>query len=134
MIYEYKVVPAPSKGLKSKGLKTSADRFSFALQTALNEIAADGWDFVRAETLPSEEREGLMGKTTAYQNVLVFKRPLVQTEQVEIAGALPAPADDGDEGSDDLTANETEETEGVIEPEVDQDTDASINESYSDKN
>lgn len=76
MTYEYKVIPAPSKGLKGKGIKGGPDRFANALQTAINVVAKEGWEYVRAETLPSEEREGLMGKTTVFQNVLVFQRPV----------------------------------------------------------
>ena len=74
MAYEYKVIPAPARGLKAKGLKTAEDRFANALQTAMNEQAASGWEYLRADTLPSEQREGLMSKTTVYQNMLVFRR------------------------------------------------------------
>ncbi|WP_341365587.1 DUF4177 domain-containing protein [Yoonia sp. BS5-3] len=76
MSYEYKVVPAPTRGLKAKGIKTAEERFANALQTEMNTLAADGWDYLRTDTLPSEQREGLMGKTTVYQNMLVFRRPL----------------------------------------------------------
>lgn len=74
MSYEYKVVPAPARGLKAKGVKTAEDRFALALQTSMNELAADGWEYLRADTLPCEQREGLMSKTTVYQNMLVFRR------------------------------------------------------------
>ena len=85
MSYEYKVVPAPTRGLKAKGLKTAEDRFANALQTAMNEQAADGWEYLRTDTLPSEQREGLMSKTTVYQNMLVFRR-------AKAVVARPAPA------------------------------------------
>ena len=74
MSYEYKVVPAPTRGLKAKGVKTAEDRFANALETEMNTLAADGWEYLRTDTLPSEQREGLMGKTTVYQNMLVFRR------------------------------------------------------------
>lgn len=74
MSYEYKVVPAPARGLKAKGVKTPEDRFAHALQTAMNELAADGWEYLRADTLPCEQREGLISKTTVFQNMLVFRR------------------------------------------------------------
>jgi len=74
MSYEYKVVPAPMRGAKAKGLKTAEDRFAFALQTAMNDLARDGWEYLRADTLPCEQREGLMSKTTIFQNMLVFRR------------------------------------------------------------
>lgn len=74
MSYKYKVVPAPMRGLKAKGLKTAQDRFANALQTVMNDLAADGWEYLRADTLPSEQREGLISKTTVYQNMLVFRQ------------------------------------------------------------
>ncbi|PIE14576.1 MAG: hypothetical protein CSA70_02200 [Rhodobacterales bacterium] len=86
-LYEYKVLPAPRKGTKAKGVKAPEARFSLSLQTLMNELAAEGWEFQRAETLPSEERTGLTGSTTVYRDVLVFRRP--RPEQVESVGGQP---------------------------------------------
>lgn len=72
--YDYKVVPAPAQGRKARGVKGAEGRFALALETVMNEYASDGWEYQRAETLPSEERQGLSGKTTVYRNVLVFRR------------------------------------------------------------
>jgi len=83
MSYEYKVVPAPARGLKAKGVKTAEDRFANALQTAMNELAVDGWEYLRADTLPCEQREGLLSKTTVYQNMLVFRRAKVTARPVK---------------------------------------------------
>ena len=77
--YEYKVLPAPRHGQKGKGVKGAEARFSHALQGLMNTHAADGWEFQRAETLPSEERSGLTSSTTTYRNVLVFRRPLSES-------------------------------------------------------
>ncbi len=74
MSYEYRVIPAPVKGTKTKLAKTAPDRFAVTLQEAMNTMSADGWEFVRAETLPSEERSGLTGTKTVYHNMLVFRR------------------------------------------------------------
>ena len=70
--YEYKVIPAPTRGLKGKGVKGPDSRFANALETLMNEMGVDGWDYQRAETLPSEERAGLTGKNTIFRNVLVL--------------------------------------------------------------
>jgi len=75
--FEYKVVPAPMRGLKGKGIKGTPARFANALQTVMNEHGADGWEYQRTDTLPVEERQGLTGKTTSFQNMLVFRRALV---------------------------------------------------------
>ncbi|WP_412070680.1 DUF4177 domain-containing protein [Pseudooceanicola nanhaiensis] len=75
MRFEYKVVPAPSRGQKAKGVKTPESRFAHALEQVMNDMAAEGWEYLRAETLPSEERSGLTSTTTTYRHVLVFRRP-----------------------------------------------------------
>lgn len=72
--YEYKVVPAPSKGRKAKGVKTPEGRFALSVETVLNEMGAEGWEYLRAELLPSDERSGLTGSAVHWRNVLVFRR------------------------------------------------------------
>ena len=83
--YEYKVIPAPDRGEKARGAKTPGDRFAQAMTSVLNRMAREGWDYVRAEMLPSEERSGLTRRVTVYHNMLVFRRP------VEAAADRPAP-------------------------------------------
>jgi hypothetical protein len=41
MRYEYKVIPAPTRGPKAKGVRSTKDRFAHALQTAMNDLGAD---------------------------------------------------------------------------------------------
>ena len=74
--FEYKVIPAPLRGLKGKGVKGADGRFANVLEAAMNDMAAQGWEYQRAETLPSEERSGLTSKTTVFRNVLIFRRAL----------------------------------------------------------
>ena len=76
--YEYKVVPAPTKGTKAKGIKTPQGRFARSVEAVLNQMGADGWEYLRAELLPSDERAGLTGTTTNWRNVLVFRRALTE--------------------------------------------------------
>jgi hypothetical protein len=86
--YEYKVVPAPIKGLKAKGVKTPAGRFANSVESVLNTMGGNGWEYLRAELLPSEERTGLTGSTTNWRNVLVFRRettPAVDVRPVDTA-------------------------------------------------
>ena len=73
--YIYRVVPAPAKGEKSGGVKSAEARFARGLETAINTQARDGWDYLRAETLPSQERQGLTGTRTVQRCLLVFRRP-----------------------------------------------------------
>lgn len=89
--YEYKVVPAPRKGRKGKGLKGPEARFAFAIQELMNEHAAEGWEFQRAETLPSDERQGLTSSHTVYRDMLVFRRALdaARPAQEDTVNAAP---------------------------------------------
>lgn len=101
-LYEYKVVPAPVRGEKARGVKTTAERFALALTGLMNQMGAEGWLYLRADTLPCEERSGLTGTKTTYQNVLVFRRalapvasaipPSVHVPQVAAAPVISTPA------------------------------------------
>ncbi len=100
--YEYKVIPAPQKGTKTKGVKTVEGRFAASVEQVLNQMAQDGWEYQRAELLPSEERSGLTKSTTNWRNVLVFRRmiaaavvptpsPTETPEGVPLAQPVPGP-------------------------------------------
>lgn len=92
--YEYKVVPAPNKGLKGKNVKGAEARFSHALQELMNGLSGYGWEYQRAETLPSIERSGIAGSTTEWRNVLVFRRPRESDTAAFQPELLPAPSSD----------------------------------------
>lgn len=96
--YEYKVVPAPIKGVKAKGVKTGEERFALALQELMNQMGVEGWEYQRAEALPSTERAGLTGTTTEWRNLLVFRRPLTVDDLGErhvhrVVSEAPEPPD-----------------------------------------
>ena len=84
--YEFKVIPAPRRGEKLRGVKTTEDRFALALSNVMNEQGREGWDYVRADTLPVDERVGFTGTKTSFHNMLVFRRIM------EADAALPATA------------------------------------------
>lgn len=86
MRYEYTAIPAPTRGEKDKDAKTPTERYALTLATELNRMAADGWEYVRADILPSEERSGLTGRTTTYHNLLIFRKE---------AASQPAPKQEG---------------------------------------
>lgn len=91
-MFEYRVIPAPNRGQKARGIRTPADRFANAIELKMNELAAEGWEYLRADTLPSEERQGLKGRKTVYQSVLVFRR--VQDVQAPAFNEPPLTASD----------------------------------------
>ena len=74
--YEYRVVPAPRKGEKAKGVRTGEGRFALALTRVVNHMAERGWEFVRTDTLPAEERVGLTQTVVRHHSLLVFRRAL----------------------------------------------------------
>jgi len=95
--FEYKVVPAPNKGLKGKGVKGVEEKFANALASVMNEMGAKGWEYQRSDTLPSEERSGLRGKTTIFHNMLVFRRKIATEETTAPKSEAPAMAATADE-------------------------------------
>ena len=99
--YEYKVVPAPDRGKRARGVKGVNGRFAHALECVMNELAADGWEYWRSDTLPCEERTGLTSSRTAYKSILIFRRssaaeneelqaPFEQLAEAVARHALPA--------------------------------------------
>lgn len=108
--YEYLAVPAPGKGMKVKGLKTAPERYAHQLTILLNELAAEGWEYWRADTLSSEERKGLTGTTRVTHELLIFRRPSADT----LATHLPEQAyhSYGDERETYAAAERTEPSLG----------------------
>ncbi|MDJ1009173.1 MAG: DUF4177 domain-containing protein [Paracoccaceae bacterium] len=88
--YTYKIVPAPERARKIKGVKGSPERFAATLEENMNTLAADGWEFVRSETFPVEERSGFTGKKTVNRQVLVYRRALAEPAAVAPAPVLRA--------------------------------------------
>ncbi|MEL6807244.1 MAG: DUF4177 domain-containing protein [Pseudomonadota bacterium] len=92
--WEYKVVPAPTKGTKARGVKGPEGRFAHALETLMNDLGREGWEYQRADTLPSIERAGLTGSTTEWRNVLVFRRVVAVAMDDFEPELLPPPVQD----------------------------------------
>ena len=78
--FEYKTICAPRKALKVKGVKGADNRFAHTLTDVINTHSADGWEYFRAETLPVDEKSGMMGKTSEkYLSLLIFRRENIET-------------------------------------------------------
>jgi hypothetical protein len=135
MRFEYKVIPAPKKGRKARGVRGTEKRFANALELAMNELAAEGWEYQRTDTLPCEERQGLTGRTTSFQNMLVFRRTVDEAVNRSDVLAIAAPVDDLsddiedaddenpiDEGQTDEDIADLEALDGVEPETADQDT------------
>lgn len=74
--WEYRIEPAPLKGKGAKGIRGRDAKYANALSLVMNELGAQGWEYLRADTLPCEERAGLTSKTIHYVNMLVFRRKI----------------------------------------------------------
>jgi hypothetical protein len=73
--YDYKVVPAPKRAKRVKGVHGVEELFALTLTESINEVARQGWEYVRAEHLPAESPGGwFRGSTAGEQTVLVFRR------------------------------------------------------------
>lgn len=112
--YEYRVVPAPAKGLKAKGVKSNEARFANAIEDLMNRMAASGWEYQRAETLPSNERANMFGSTTEWRNVLVFRKPRLDDVSA-FAPEVLAPPVITEAISDDVETQEDVAPEAVVQ-------------------
>lgn len=93
--WEYKAVPAPHRARRFRGVKGRAESFARTLEAAIGEEAVEGWEFLRAESLPCEERAGWFGgRRTEWRTVLVFRRGRAGAEAA--AGTRPDPDDAAD--------------------------------------
>jgi hypothetical protein len=97
--YDYRVIPAPRQLKKVKGISGAEELFAVTLTEAINEVARQGWEYVRAERLPAEAPRGWLKPAVAEeQAVLVFRRPReslgprLAAVRPESAGVTPAVA------------------------------------------
>ncbi len=74
--YDYKVVPAPRRARKAKGVAAGPDLFALTLTEAINEVARQGWEYYRSEALAMEAPSGWFKRGGVEEQVmLIFRRP-----------------------------------------------------------
>ena len=73
--FEYKIVPAPRRGKSGKGIHGNEAKFANALGTLMNELGSEGWEYIRTDTIPAEERRGFLFRSTVQHTMLIFRRP-----------------------------------------------------------
>jgi hypothetical protein len=74
--FEYKVVPAPLRGLKGKGIKGTPARFANALQLVMNDLGAQGWECQRTDPTSRRTRRFNKINRRRFKTCLVFRRAL----------------------------------------------------------
>lgn len=82
--YEYRAIPCPEKPLRRRDLPTGADPFCETLTAAINDLAGEGWDYIRAETIEVRTRRFLKSRKEE-RTFLVFRReskPLIEPRPI----------------------------------------------------
>lgn len=70
---EYRTVPLPA--LRTRRSRDPGERVAEVMQDTINGMAAQGWRYLRAETIRAMEAQGLMrGREEVSYTVLVFER------------------------------------------------------------
>ena len=73
--YEYKAVAAPNRARRFKGVKGTANQFAMVISELMNDMASDGWEYLRSDSLPVDEKAGLLkGRMETYHTLLIFRR------------------------------------------------------------
>lgn len=114
--YEYKAVPAPNRPKRVKGVKTTAGRFAALLTETMNDQAKEGWEYLRSDSLPVEEKPGLLkSRVETYHTILVFRRALKIAAKPEMAGYI-------EDKSATVTPSPDTPVAPKVEPVTDQET------------
>lgn len=72
---EYKVVAAPRRAKPVRGARGKAEAMARALEDILQEEAAAGWEYVRADLIPCEEKPGFFARRIElHRAMLVFRK------------------------------------------------------------
>ncbi len=85
--YEYKAVAAPTRARRFKGVKGTANQFAMVISELMNDMASDGWEYLRSDSLPVDEKAGLLkGRVENYHTLLIFRR--AKESAPEMAGLI----------------------------------------------
>ena len=77
MGYEYRVIPAPRRLKRIKGMSSTAEIFAATLTESINAEARGGWEYVRSESLTAEEPAGWFRRAAIVEEtMMIFRRPL----------------------------------------------------------
>ena len=92
--YNYKTIAAPRRLKKVKGVKGQDALLAHSVEELIAVEAAQGWEYLRADTFPVEAKGGMFSKPVLTERaVLVFRKPIaVQMAQPVAAQPVqPAP-------------------------------------------
>ncbi len=92
--YTYKTVAAPRRLKKVKGVKGQDALLAHSVEELIAVEAAQGWEYLRADTFPVEEKGGMFSKAVVTERaLLVFRKPVaIQHAQQAQPQAAHAPS------------------------------------------
>lgn len=100
MSFEYKCVGGPERPKRQRGVRGRSERVALAMQELIGAEAVDGWEYLRTDLVPVEEKAGLFSRTQeVHRAVLIFRRELEPEPRFVAPGRLRAAGRDG--GSED---------------------------------
>ena len=77
MTFEYKCVGGPERPKRVRGARSRSDRVALAMEEIIGAEAVDGWEYLRTDLVPVEEKSGLFSRTQeVHRAVLVFRREI----------------------------------------------------------
>lgn len=80
--FKYKTVAAPRRAKKARGVKGADAQLAHNMGEIISREAADGWEYLRTDSLPVEEGGGMFSRgQVTWRAVLVFRRPVQTQEQ-----------------------------------------------------
>lgn len=96
--YQYKTVAAPRRLKKVKGVRGKDALLAHAVEDLIAVETAQGWEYLRADSFPVEDKGGLFSKPVVTERaVLVFRKaipahqPVAQPQPAPQPAAQPAP-------------------------------------------
>lgn len=90
--YSYKTVAAPRRLKKVKGFKGKDALLAHAVEELIAVEAAQGWEYLRADSFPVEEKGGMFSKPVVTERAVLVFRKAVAAQQYQQPAVAPQPA------------------------------------------
>ena len=84
--FEYKIIPASVNKGKERLLKGGAEKAAAKLESKMNTLGLNGWEYYRTETYPIQKNSWFSRPKLYHISVLVFRRKI---KHVETMSSVP---------------------------------------------
>jgi hypothetical protein len=112
MDYEYRVIPAPKRLKRIKGVSSMPELFAAMLTDAINAEARQGWEYVRSESLAAEEPAGWLRRAAMVEETMMIFRRERSRRVADRAGRDPA------DETEEVSPRHEGRTAGAAEPRL----------------